>query len=223
VAARSFAPILAAALARHGDGGVVARLSEPRTTTELKALSDDRYLSQMSLRIFRAGLKHDLVDRKWPAFEEVWHGFDPPRCAKVWDEELEPMLADRRLIRHLGKLRAVRANAAAMLDIAGEHGSFGAWVADWPGATITGLWSELGRRFSQLGGNSAPMFLRMVGKDTFVPTGSVTHALAHWGAIDPTLSGRAERAAMQDAFNAWANETERPLCQLSQILALSAG
>ncbi len=216
-----FAPILAAAEARHGEEGVAARLNEPRTTAELRELSDDRYLSQMSLRIFRAGLKHELVDRKWPAFEEVWHGFDPVRCARVWDEELETILADRRLIRHLGKLRAVRTNAAAMLALSAEHGSFGAWLAEWPVEDVAGLWAELGRRFSQLGGNSAPMFLRMVGKDTFVPTDSVLRAFAHWGPGDPAERSKVPRSVLQQVFNQWAIETGRPLCQLSQILALS--
>jgi 3-methyladenine DNA glycosylase Tag len=216
-----FAPIQAAAEARHGAEGVAARLSVPRSDAELCALGDDRYLSQMSLRIFRAGLKHDLVDAKWPAFEEVWHGFDPARCARVYDEDLEAMLEDRRLIRHLGKLRAIRANAAAMREIAAEHGSFGAWLAGWPTRDIVGLWVTLAKRFSQLGGNSAPMFLRMVGKDTFVPTDSVARALRYWGAVGPDLAGRAECGAAQGAFDAWARETGRPLCQLSQILALS--
>ena len=217
-----FAPILAAAEARQGVEGVAARLAVPRNEAELRAMPDDRYLSQMSLRIFRAGLKHELVDRKWPAFEEVWHGFDPARCASVYDEELETILEDRRLIRHLGKLRAIRANAGAMLAVAAEHGSFGAWLAGWPGSEIAGLWAALAKRFSQLGGSSAPMFLRMVGKDTYVPTDSVARALAHWRAVEPGLSGKAERAAVQAAFNSWAIETGRPLCQLSQILALSA-
>ena len=216
-----FAPILAAAEARHGVEGVAARLAVPRTATELRALGDDRYLSLMSRRVFRAGLKHELVDAKWPAFEEAWHGFDPARCARVWDEELETMLADRRLIRHLGKLRSIRQNAAAMVDIATEHGSFGAWLADWPTAEIVTLWETLAKRFSQLGGNSAPNFLRMAGKDTFILTDSVSNGLVRWGAASSAPTSRAERRAAQAVFNEWARETGRPLCQISMILALS--
>ena len=37
----------------------------------------------MSLRIFRAGLKHSLVDAKWPAFEEVFAGFEPARVVAM--------------------------------------------------------------------------------------------------------------------------------------------
>ncbi len=45
-----------------------ARLPQPVSDKKLRALGNDRYLSIMSLRIFRAGLKHSLVDAKWPAF-----------------------------------------------------------------------------------------------------------------------------------------------------------
>ena len=219
--APSFAPILEAARTRLGAGALEARLSKPRSTAELKATADDRYLSQMELRIFRAGLKHSLVDAKWPAFEEVFERFEPRRVRAMSDEALEALLGDRRLIRHWGKLKSVRDNAAAMIDVAEEHGSFGAWLADWPGTDIVGLWEALAKRFSQMGGNSGPSFLRMVGKDTFVLTHSVTAALKRWGAADTAPKNRKDRAAVQSHFNAWADETGRPLCQLSLILAAS--
>jgi 3-methyladenine DNA glycosylase Tag len=184
-------------------------------------VTDDRYLSQMSLRIFRAGLKHSLVDAKWPAFEEVFQSFEPRRVRAMSDEAMEALLGDARLIRHWGKLKSVRDNAAAMIALAGEHGSFGAWLADWPGTAIVELWEALAKRFSQMGGNSGPTFLRMVGKDTFILTPSVTAALQHWGAVDAAPKNRKDRAAVQSCFNSWAAETGRPLCQLSLILATS--
>lgn len=218
----AFAEIEEAALARHGREEIDRRLSSPRSAAELRALPDDRYLSAMMQRIFRAGLKHELVDRKWPAFEEVFHGFAPDACARLYDEDMEAVLEDKRLIRHLGKLRSVRANAQAMRAIAEAEGSFGGWIANWPTDDIVGLWQALQKRFQQMGGNSAPVFLRMVGKDTFIPTEHVVGALAHWGCEGGGTS-RAERSALQSTFNDWAAETGRPLCQLSQILALSAG
>jgi 3-methyladenine DNA glycosylase Tag len=221
MAASSFTPILEAARSRLGAGALEARLTKPRSPAELKATNDDRYLSQMELRIFRAGLKHSLVDAKWPAFEEVFDGFEPRRVRAMSDEALEGLLGDRRLIRHWGKLKSVRDNAASMIAVAEEHGSFAAWLADWPGTDIVGLWEALAKRFSQMGGNSGPSFLRMVGKDTFVLTHSVTAALKRWAGVDPPPKNRKDRAAVQSHFNAWAGETGRPLCQLSLILAAS--
>src|SRR5579863_5543378 len=214
----SFDDILDTARTRHGAAALEARLPMPKTAEELKATPDDRYLSQMSRRIFRAGLKHSLVDAKWPAFEEVFGGFDLRRVRAMPDEALEALMRDARLIRHWGKLKAVRDNAASMLEIAGEHGSFGTWLAGWPGSDIVGLWEALAKRFSQMGGNSGPTFLRMVGKDTFVLTHSVTAALKHWGAAAAPPKNRKDRAAVQAHFNDWAAETGRPLCQLSLIL-----
>jgi 3-methyladenine DNA glycosylase Tag len=216
-----FAPILEAARTRLGATALEARLPQPRSAAELKAVQDDRYLSQMSLRIFRAGLKHSLVDAKWPAFEEVFQVFEPRRVRAMSDEAVEALLGDARLIRHWGKLKSVRDNAAAMITIAEEHGSFGSWLADWPGTEIVELWEAHAKRFSQMGGNSGPTFLRMIGKDTFILTPSVVAGLKHWGAVDAPPKNRKDRASVQTAFNAWAAETGRPLCQLSLILAAS--
>jgi 3-methyladenine DNA glycosylase Tag len=220
MAAASFATILDAAQSRHG-AALEARLPTPKTAAELAATPNDRYLSQMSLRVFRAGLKHSLVDAKWPAFEEVFAGFDLRRVRAMPDEALQALLGDVRLIRHWGKLKAVRDNAAEMLEVVEERGSFGAWLGGWPGSDIVGLWEALAKRFSQMGGNSGPSFLRMVGKDTFIMTPAVTAGLRKWGAIAAPPKNRQDRAVVQACFNAWAVETGRPLCQLSLILAAS--
>lgn len=221
MAVPAFAPIIAAARTRLGAAALEARLPQPRSAAELKAVPDDRYLSQMSRRIFRAGLKHSLVDAKWPAFEEVFQAFEPRRVRAMPDEALEALLGDSRLIRHWGKLKSVRDNAAAMIALSEEHGSFGAWLADWRGTEIVELWETLAKRFSQMGGNSGPTFLRMVGKDTFILTPSVVAGLKHWGVVAAPPKNRKDRAAVQSAFNAWAAETGRPLCQLSLVLAAS--
>ena len=86
-----------------------------------------------------------------------------------------------------------------------------------------GLWRDLANRFSQLGGNSGPYFLRMAGKDTFMITGDVLRALIDAKIVKKKPTIKDDRAAVQNAFNAWAEETGRPLCQLSRILALSVG
>ncbi len=217
-----FAAIEAAALARlGGPDALAARLAVPKSAAELAATPDDRYLSAMSLRIFRAGLKHSLVDAKWPAFEEVFHQFEPKRVQAMPDEAVEALLGDARLIRHFAKLKAVQANAAAMVELAGQQGGMGAYLAAWPADDSLGLWADLGRRFRQLGGNSAPYFLRMVGKDTFLLTDWVMRGLVHWQICAAPPTSKADRAAVQRQFGAWAAATGRPYCQLSQILALS--
>jgi 3-methyladenine DNA glycosylase Tag len=135
----AFDKILEAARRRVGEAELQARMPAVKTPDELRAVTYDRYLSLMSRRIFRAGLKHSLVDDRWPAFEEVFHGFDLRRVRAMNDEETEALMNDRRLIRHWGKLKSVRSNAAAMQEVGEQQGSFGAWLAGWPGTDIVGL------------------------------------------------------------------------------------
>jgi len=217
----AFDKVLEAARRRVGAAELRARMPAVSTAEELRAVGDDRYLSLMSRRIFRAGLKHSLVDARWPAFEEVFHGFAPGRVLAMNDEEIEALMGDRRLIRHWGKIKSVRSNAAAMRQVTAERGGFGAYLAGWPGEDVVGLWGDLGKRFQQMGGNSGPSFLRMAGKDTFILTPSVIAALNHWKAFAGEPKTRADRAKVQGLFNGWVGETGLPLAHLSMILALS--
>jgi 3-methyladenine DNA glycosylase Tag len=196
-----------------------ARLPVPASAETLRAVPDDRYLSQISLRIFRAGLKHSLVDAKWPAFEEAFFGFVPEKVVLMGAEHLERLMGNARLIRHPGKLASVPRNAQMILDVAAEHGSFGAFLAEWPGEDIVGLWRYLAKHGNQLGGLSAPRLLRMVGKDSFIPSEDVVAALKAQGIVDKAPSSQRDLAAVQAAFNAWRAESGRPLSQLSMMLA----
>ena len=217
-----FAEILAQAEARAGGAEALAgRMPDVSPPEALRRITDDRYLSLMSRRVFRAGIRHAVVDDRWPAFEEVFRGFEPGAVRAMSDEELEGLMKDERLIRHWGKIRATRDNAAAMERVAEEFGCFGDWLADWPAGDIVGLWAELAARFRQMGGNSAPRFLRMAGKDSFVLTPDVVRGLNRAGAWEGKPSGKRARAAVQQAFNAWAEESGRPLSHISVTLAIA--
>ncbi len=217
-----FRTIREAAEARLGGAAALEqRLPMPKSDEELRSLGDDRYLSLVSLRTFQAGLSHSMVAAKWPAFEEVFQGFEPRRVRAMSDEDLERLLGDTRLIRNGRKIMAVRDNAQAVCEIAEAFGGFGAFLAGWSGAHIIELWDDLGRRLSHMGGNSGPRFLRMAGKDTFVLTDDVVRALQHWEDLSGLPKGKAARLRAQEAFNRWVQESGRPLCQISMTLATS--
>ncbi|WNC08738.1 DNA-3-methyladenine glycosylase I [Pseudomonas coleopterorum] len=198
-----------------------ARLPTAKSPAQLRKISADRYLSTMALRVFRAGLKHSLVDSKWPAFEEVFFGFDPEKIVLMGAERLERLMQDTRIIRHFGKLKSVPRNAQMILDVAMEHGSFGDFIADWPVEDITGLWQYIAKHGNQMGGLSAPRFLRMIGKDTFIPSWDVVAALNAQQIVDKVPSSKRDQAAVQAAFNQWHAESGRPMCQLSAMLAFT--
>jgi 3-methyladenine DNA glycosylase Tag len=218
----AFKEIQRAAEVRNGGAAALKKkLPTAKSTRALKAVGDDRYLSAMCLRVFSAGLKHAMVQGKWPAFEEVFHGFEPHRVRAMADEELEALMGESRIIRHWGKIKSVRANAAAIRDIADEAGGMGNWLADWKPEQTVELWDQLQKRFTQLGGNSGPYFLRMVGKDSFNLTPFVLSALKHWKLYDGAGKGKRERAKVQQVFDALHAECGLPLCQISMTLAQS--
>lgn len=198
-----------------------ALLPQPRTADELRAIADDRYLSTIALRVFRAGLRHSLVDAKWPAFEEAFFGFAPEKVVLMSAEHIERLMQNTRLIRHLGKLRSVPRNAQLVLDIRAEYGSMGNLIADWPEDDIVGLWRLLAKRGAQLGGQSAPRLLRMLGKDTWAPSEDVVAALKAQGILYKMPTSQRDQAAAQAAFNQWRADSGRPLCQLSTMLAFT--
>lgn len=219
-----FDEIEEAAIERLGDRATLeSRLVRPEPPESLAMIGDDRYLSVMCRRIFRAGLTHRLVDARWPAFEIAFDDFDLAQVAALSDDDLKRLAQDESLIRHRRKIAAVRDNAIAMQAIVDEFGSMGFWLAEWPEEEIVDLWAELRKRFTQLGGNSGPRFLRMAGKDTWLATDWVIKALAYWGLYEGKATSQRDRQTIQTVFNRYADQTDRPLCQISQILSFSIG
>ena len=120
-------------------------------------------------------------------------------------------------------MKAIRDNAQMVLDISREHGGFGRFLGQWPDQDVAGLWRELSRRGKQLGGNSAPAFLRMVGRDTWYPTNDVRAALTARAIIDGKLTSQRDRRAAQAAFNQWQQESGWPQAHISRVLAMTVG
>ncbi len=221
---KSFDSYRKRALANCGsEEALVERMPEVKSVRALCAIKDDRYLSRMSQRVFSAGLKHDMVAKKWPAFEEAFLAFVPARVANMPEEDVEALMQDRRLIRHWPKIKSVPANARAMIEVTADTGSFGKWVTAWPVDDTVGLWADIGKRFTQMGGASSPYFLRWVGKDTFMITPDVTMALIEAEVVTRKPTAKKELAAVQEAFNAWAAESGRSLSEISRTLALAMG
>ena len=121
-----FKDLLALAVNRKGSlKAVKAELPGVADAGLLRNRDDAFYFSALTRRIFRAGLKHSLVDNKWPAFEDAFFGFDPEKLVLMPDSMLDERMQDTRLIRHWGKMKAIRHNAQLVLDLAEEYGSVG--------------------------------------------------------------------------------------------------
>jgi 3-methyladenine DNA glycosylase Tag len=221
----SFKTIRARAAKRKGgEAALAALLPKVASPKALARLGDDRVLAEMTKRIFSAGFVWSVIEAKWPGFEAAFLEFQPKRLLAQPDEFWEALTGDTRIVRHPQKIMAVRTNAQFVADIAGEHGSFGKLLAQWPGDDQMGLLDLLAKRGARLGGHTGQYFLRFIGKDSFVTSRDVVACLRDAGLdIAESPSSKKDMAKIQDRFNAWARETGLPYTHLSRICAMSIG
>ena len=162
-----FSDIYAAAVKHKGSEKALQELlGKSAKKAALKKLDDAEVLAEMTRCVFRSGFVWKIIEAKWPGFESAFHDFDVTRCAMLSDEELEVLSENTEIVRHAKKIASVRANAQYILTIRESHGSFGRYLHDWPADDFVGLWLDLKKRGSRLGGQTGRFFLRFIGFDT---------------------------------------------------------
>ena len=220
----SFKSIRARAAKRKGGERVLASLMPKKPNNKaLAKLPDDRVLSEMAARVFSAGFVWDVIDKKWPGFEEAFLQFEPRRLLFQPAEFWERLASDTRIVRNASKIKSVRDNAKFVTEIAAEHGSFGKFLADWPADDQAGLLELLGKRGSRLGGFSGQYLLRFLGWDAFVLSGDVLLCLRDSGVAIGSGTSKKDLRAAQAQLNAWAKESGLPITHVSRTCAMSIG
>lgn len=220
-----FQKIHARAAKRKGGEAVLAPLLGPAPDNAAVAkVPDDRILSTMAERIFAAGFVWRVIEQKWPGFEEAFLGFEPKRLLFQPDDFWHELASDSRIVRNPQKIKSVRDNAAFVDRVSKEHGSFGKFIAAWPGDDQVGLTAYLAKHGSRLGGNTGQYFLRWLEWDTFVVSSDMAAALRDAGldiAENPTSKRDLDK--IQAQINQWSAETGLPRRHISRILAMSIG
>lgn len=221
----SFDVIRRRAEERKGGAAALKAMLPPLPDHEaLRAMPDDRILSEMTRRIFYSGFVYKVIDAKWPGFEEAFSGFDPAFLNIAPDDYWHSLTSDERIIRNGAKIMSVRANAAFVRELANDHGSAGAFFADWPLDDQVGLMEQMTRRGERLGGQTGQYFLRAIGRDSFVPTTDVLACLREAGVpISKSGTTKKDLQLVQQTFNGWAEETGLCYTHLSRISAYSIG
>ena len=90
---------------------------------------DVELFERLALEGFQAGLSWSTILHKRPAFREAFRGFDPAVVAGFEDADRERLMADAGIVRNRAKIDATIGNAAALLALADEFGSFDAYLA----------------------------------------------------------------------------------------------
>jgi len=198
-------------------------LPMPKSAKQLAAIPDDRWLAMMSRCVFQAGFSWKVIEKKWPEFEEAFAGFNPVRWMHMSDDDFDALMKDRRVVRYASKILAVRDNATLLCDLAEAHGSAAHCFAEWPDEEYVELLLMLKKRGGRLGGNSAQYFLRSMGKNSFILGNDVVTALVREGVITKEAKSQRDLRAVQAAFNHWQDESQRPMTQISKVLAYTVG
>ena len=221
---RSFDDILAISAVRKGGiDAVLGDIDPPLPPDALAAIPDDRWLAQMTRGIFQAGFNWKVVDAMWPGFETAFKGFDVGKCAMMDDAWFDALVQDTAIVRYPQKIQAVQQNAVFVQEVAAEHGSFGHMVGHWPAANFAGLLDKLKKDGTRLGGATGQYMLRFMGADGYILSRDVVARLVAEGVIERAPTSKSAMRAVQDAFNAWAEQSGRSLKEISRVLATSIG
>lgn len=221
---RSFDALYEMAAKRKGGGDALEKeLPKIKSRAALRKIGDDRWLAEMTKRVFQAGFNWRVIENKWDGFETAFEGFEPRRWKMMSDEDIDRLTGDKRIVRNPQKILSVAGNAAFLCDLADEHGSAARFFADWPEDDMVGLFEIMKKRGSRLGGSTAQFTLRFMNRDTFMLSRDVTAALIREGVVTKAPTSKRDLAAVQDAFNGWRAESGRPLAHISRVLAFSVG
>jgi len=86
---------------------------------------NDRYLFEMLvLEGAQAGLSWSIILKKREAYKKAFHDFDLEYCANLTETELVNIRINTEVVKHPLKIKSVKSNALAMIEIQKEYGSF---------------------------------------------------------------------------------------------------
>jgi len=89
---------------------------------------DVRLFEKLCLEGFQSGLSWLTILRKREHFRAAFAGFDPERVSRFDEADVQRLLADAGIVRHRGKIEATINNAARVLEVQREFGSFADYV-----------------------------------------------------------------------------------------------
>jgi DNA-3-methyladenine glycosylase I len=90
---------------------------------------DQELFERLALESFQAGLSWSTILNKRANFREAFRGFEPSVVASFDDADRERLMADAGIVRNRAKIDATIDNAAGVLELARESGSFDAYLA----------------------------------------------------------------------------------------------
>jgi DNA-3-methyladenine glycosylase I len=106
---------------------------------------DDRHLFELiTLEGAQAGLSWSTILRKREGYRQAFAGFDPQAVARFTGRDVERLLADPGIVRNRLKVESTVNNAARVLEVQEELGSFNAYIWSFvDGTPIVNRWRTM--------------------------------------------------------------------------------
>ncbi len=89
---------------------------------------DNELFCRLVLEINQAGLSWETILKKETGFRKAYHNFQIKKVARFTDADRERLMNDAGIIRNRLKINAAIDNAATILRLQKEHGSFEKWL-----------------------------------------------------------------------------------------------
>jgi DNA-3-methyladenine glycosylase I len=123
-------------------------------------MTDDAYFEELTRSVFQGGLGWQAVEAKWPGFRRAFSNFSVGDVADYLPDDVDRLMSDPEIVRNLRKIEATIENAAEMLLIQLDHGSFEHYSAGF--ASQQELVDDIARRFQQVEWDAAAAFVERV-------------------------------------------------------------
>jgi DNA-3-methyladenine glycosylase I len=106
---------------------------------------DDRHLFEMLvLEGAQAGLSWSTILNKRDGYRRAFAGFDAAKVARFTSTKVERLMLDPSIVRNRLKIESAVNNAARVLEVLREHGSFDAYLWSFVGGEpLVGRWRSL--------------------------------------------------------------------------------
>jgi DNA-3-methyladenine glycosylase I len=121
------------------------------------------YFEVMTKAVFQSGMSWKVIEAKWPGFVAAFAAFDPARVAEYSPDDVDRLAQDTGIVRNRRKIEATVENAARILELEQEHGSFKQYLRSLHG--FEAKWKSLKDEFKFVGGFGAYYFLFVVGEE----------------------------------------------------------
>jgi DNA-3-methyladenine glycosylase I len=89
---------------------------------------DVKLFEMLVLEGFQAGLSWITILKKRPAFKIAFRHWDVERIARFTEKDLRALLENEGIVRNRLKIRSAVTNARQFMDVAGEYGTFDAYI-----------------------------------------------------------------------------------------------